>query len=551
MRNQGLLGLLGRYLTSTKCLALWGLFITVAAAYVVNIRLAVMMNEWNGRFFNALQAVNVDAIYDALFDFIWLASSIILLLVTAGYLKQRLILALRRDITFLFFNNWLSDFSAHYLLQQSGNEPDNPDQRITEDVRGLVTLSVNLFLSFLESVLTIGSFSVILWKLSGSLKVFGVTIEGYMFWVCLSYTIFATAITHLIGRKLKPLNIEVQHKEANLRASLMEKRRYADAIAGSQAESVERIRLQNRFDDLLDVLIRLVKKQRDLNFFTVGLGQITHLAPIFFALPSFFAGTLMLGGLMQIRGAFVDVARSFSWFIFAYDELALLAATYERLRRLHKGLQEGDARRESLLVTRASAKQEHSELQIQLPGSAKKVSADIHLTEGKLQVISGPSGIGKSTLLKSLAGFYECDQGAITVKPDLMWIPQKSYLFNGSLKDNLTYPKLSSEFTDTQCQEALRKFGLQAFCNRLHESQDWVLKLSGGEQQRICLIRAILNNPSTLLLDETISALDDESATSALNVLRQELPQTAIVLVSHQQIALEQADSIAQVKAIS
>ena len=116
----------------------------------------------------------------------------------------------------------------------------------------------------------------------------GFTIPGYMFWVCVLYTIVASGLTHLIGRKLKPLNINAQHMEANLRAALMEKRRHADAIAGAHAESAEEASLSERFHQLLRVLIALVKRKRDLNLFTVGIGQFTHLAPIFFALPSFW-----------------------------------------------------------------------------------------------------------------------------------------------------------------------------------------------------------------------------------------------------------------------
>ena len=231
-RPSGLCRLITQYLFTRSQWRLWGLFAIVLAAYAFNIKLAVLYNDWNGRFFNALQAVNRDAIFRELFYFIGLAAVIIVLLVWAGYVKDRLALALRRDLTQIFFKRWLSPESAHYLLRESGREPDNPDQRVTEDVRQLVNLSVDLLVSFYDAMLTIGSFSVILWQLSGSAELFGITIPGYMFWVCILYTIVATWITHLIGHKLKGLNINAQHMEANLRAALMEKRRHADAIAG-------------------------------------------------------------------------------------------------------------------------------------------------------------------------------------------------------------------------------------------------------------------------------------------------------------------------------
>ena len=160
--RQGLWGILKRWLFSLQALPLWAVFALVAMANVANVRFAVALNEWNGRFFNALQQVDASAIYDALFDFIWLASALILLLVMTQYIKNRLLLSLRRELTFRLIDVWMSPTAAHYQLRESGREPDNPDQRIIEDSRELVGLVVNLSLSFLESVLTIGSFSVIL-----------------------------------------------------------------------------------------------------------------------------------------------------------------------------------------------------------------------------------------------------------------------------------------------------------------------------------------------------------------------------------------------------
>ena len=428
----GLRRLIAARLFSRTQWRIWALAALVLAAYAVNIKLAVLYNDWNGRFFNALQAVNKAAIFRELFYFIGLAAAIIILLVWAGYIKDRLMLALRRDLTEVFFKRWLSPQSAHYLLRESGEEPDNPDQRIAEDVRLVVSLSVSLAVSLYDSLLTVGSFSVILWQLSGSAEVWGFTIPGYMFWVCVLYTFVASGLTHLIGRKLKPLNINAQHMEANLRAALMEKRRHADAIAGAHAESVEEASLSERFHQLLRVLIALVKRKRDLNLFTVGIGQFTHLAPIFFALPSFLAGVIQLGGLMQIRGAFNDVARSLSWIIMSYEELAALAAAYERLERLESGLTQADhTRRQIQAHNSADSKRSDglsADILLKIPrGKAAALNAEIpvsfSLKPGSLAIIAGPSGIGKTTLLRVLAGFSESFTGCIRCGGSVLWMP--------------------------------------------------------------------------------------------------------------------------------
>ena len=544
----GLRRLLVCYFFNRARWKLWLLFGVVFAAYAFNIKLAVLYNDWNGRFFNALQAVDKDGIFRELFYFIGLAAVIIVLLVWAGYLKDRLKLALRRDITILFFQRWLSPESAHFLLRESGREPDNPDQRITEDVNALVSYTVNLSVSFYDSLLTIGSFSVILWTLSGSAEVWGITIPGYMFWVCVLYTVIATGLTHLIGRKLKPLNIEAQHQEANLRAALIEKHRHSDAIAGAHAEAVEEAGLRERFSQLMDVLIALIKRKRDLDLFTVGMRQFTHLAPIFFALPSFLSGAIQLGGLMQIRGAFNDVARSLSWFIMAYDDLMRLAAAYERLRCLEEGLTQGDADHRTLMKARGISKTVplSGAMTLTVPDgtSVRELPINLHLAPGTLTVICGPSGVGKSTLLKVLAGFRGGFAGVLETRGTVFWMPQQTYLPKGTLKAAVTYPKPMNAVTDERITTLFEAAGLSQLAVKLHDTADWATVLSGGEQQRLSLLRAVLSEPEVLLMDEMTSGLDEANGRRMMALLRQQLPRTTLVLVSHQSYIRSLADTV-------
>lgn len=551
-RNRGgLLRLLGDWLLCQNALPYWLVFLLVAGANVANVRFALALNEWNGRFFNALQRIDEAAIYDALFDFIFLASALIAILVLTQYVKRRLLLALRRDLTFRLIDKWLNTESAHFLLRESGCEPDNPDQRIIEDTRALVTRTVNLLLSFLESVMTIGSFSVLLWTLSGSATLFGFTIPGYMFWICVLYTIAATGITHLIGRPLKRLNFEAERAEADLRWGFMEKRRHADSIAGATGEAAEAVNLRKRFHSLLDVLIALVKKQRNLDFFTVGLGQVTHLAPIFFALPAFLAGGIQLGGLMQIRGAFTDVARSFSWFIFAYDDLAALAATTERLSKLVNGIEEADEERLNNLsrirpLQDDSAERFSVDADMHVPNAHAPLPVRLSACPGETVAVTGPSGVGKSTFLKLLAGYFGSYSGTFSLRPGTrtMWLPQKPYLFKGTLAENIVYPAPSDEVDIAELENLLESVGLAALKTRLYDEADWINVLSGGEAQRVVSLRAKRFEPDVLLLDEATSALDAAAAKDLLLQLRRVLPETTIVFVTHQEALLDAADRV-------
>ena len=551
-RNRGgLLRLLGDWLLCRSALPYWLVFLLVAGANVANVRFALALNEWNGRFFNALQRIDEAAIYEALFDFIFLASALIAMLVLTQYVKNRLLLAMRRDLTFRLIDKWLNAESAHFLLRESGHEPDNPDQRIIEDARALVTRTVNLLLSFLESVMTIGSFSVLLWTLSGSATLFGITIPGYMFWICVLYTIGATGITHLIGRPLKRLNFEAERCEADLRWGFIEKRRHADSVAGATGEAAEAVNLRRRFHSLLDVLIALVKKQRDLDFFTVGLGQVTHLAPIFFALPTFLAGGIQLGGLMQIRGAFTDVARSFSWFIFAYDDLAALAATTERLSKLVNGIEEADEERHKNLsrihpLPDDSAECLTVDASLDVPNAPAPVGVHFSACPCETVAVTGPSGIGKSTLLKLLSGYFGSYTGTFALRQGarILWLPQKPYLFKGTLAENIVYPAPSDEVDPSELEALLESVGLAGLKPRLHDEADWINVLSGGEAQRVVSLRAKRFDPDVLLLDEATSALDAAAARRLLLQLRRALPETTIVFVTHQEALLDVADRV-------
>lgn len=551
IKSSSFTGFLFQTFISKKLWRFWLLIGVVILAYLVNIKLAVALNEWNGRFYNALQSVKKDEIFDCLYDFTKLCSAIIAVLVTADYLQGRAALIAREELTFKFFNTWLSPDGVFYKLRVEHIEPDNPDQRIAEDIRDLINIFLNLCTSFLNSVLMIGSFSVILWNLSGPIKVFGYTIPGYMFWVCLIYTALETLLTHLIGRKLKFLNFESQKREANLRSALLAKRTNAESIAGFKGEQTEKEVLHKNFRDLLTILIDILKKKRNLEYFSVGVGQITHLTPIFFSLPTFLAGHIALGGLMQIRGAFVDVARSLSWIAMSYQTLAKFVATYERLSTLHSSICQISNKTEGPTVENDEKYGLSASICFLINKHGQrvhKIRARFDISKGSIAVLQGPSGSGKSTILRTLAGFNPQATGLIKKNLKTLWVPQNNYILHNSLKANLLYPQPSDSCADEQCISLLDKVGLGFLAEKLHTDCDWSNILSGGEKQRLILARIIFNQPGLALLDEVTSALDESSALKLIDVLKESLTQTAVLLVTHQSQILKKADLIFDMK---
>ena len=511
-----------------------------------SVWLSVQFNQWNGDFYNALQQLDGSSIYRLLGQFILLIGSLILVQVYSSFLQKKLLIDWRTWMTEQLTEKWLSDQNHHYHMKLAQTEPDNPDQRIAEDIYLLIDLSLDLLLSFLRSVLTLGSFVVILWNLSGEMafEVAGKEwhIPGYMVWLCLVYTLIGTAITHWIGKPLQRLNFNQQRREADFRSALIERREHSEMIGAQNGEAIERKTLASKFSFVAENWYKLMVKERNLGFFTVGYAQVSSLAPIFFALPQFLSGVIQLGGLMQIKMAFMQVSGSLSWFIYSYRDLAKLSATVERLTTFTDKLQQINPEPSNPHNDRAKCLSATISVQDsqQLPLLTLE-NLEVH--QGQIVMIKGRSGIGKSSLLRTLSGFWPNYTGCFE-KSSSIWIPQKLYLTQNSLKSLICYPKFSEEVDDSACFDALRCVGLEHLNDRLHDVETWSSSLSGGEQQRLMFARLLVNKPTLIMLDETTSSLDRTAATQMVSVLRKYLPSSGVLMVTHQAELWPLADSL-------
>lgn len=504
------------------------LLLVVLTLSLSSVWFSVQLNQWNGDFFNALQQLDGSLIYPLLQQFMLIIVALVLVLVYADYLKKKLIIQWREWMTRDLCSRWLSPDSRHYRIQLGQQEPDNPDQRIAEDVFLLVDTSLDLLLSFLRSVLTIGSFVVILWTLSGEISIplgdAELTIPGYMVWVCLLYTLIGTLITHKVGKPLHRLNFQQQKREADFRIALVQRRNHSEAIAGQRGEDCEQQALAQSFSRVAGNWYALMSKERNLAFFTTGYSQVTMLAPIFFALPKFLAGAIQLGGLMQIKMAFTQVASALSWFIYAYKDLARWSATVERLSHFEASLFADTPRPEAAVAAKPSAATDsapdksvnvlepqavpllQASLDLLLPdGRPLLQRLRLSLTPGKLLVLHGRSGIGKTSLLRTLAGFWDGYYGELATRVSPCWISQRLYLPEGSLKSLICYPAVTQRFSDERCRQVLQQVGLGELQDTLEHTDNWLQRLSGGEQQRVMFARLLLNAPELILLDETTS----------------------------------------------
>ncbi|OLQ93216.1 hypothetical protein BIY22_01615 [Vibrio panuliri] len=523
-----------------------GLLIVIISMTFGSVWLSVQFNQWNGDFYNALQQLDGSSIYRLLGQFVLLIGSLILVAVYSSYLQKKLLIDWRTWMTEQLTAQWLSDQHHHYHMKLAQTEPDNPDQRIAEDIYLLIDLSLDLLLSFLRSVLTLGSFVTILWNLSGEMS-FNLAgqewhIPGYMVWMCIAYTLVGTAITHWIGKPLQRLNFNQQKREADFRAALIERRENSEMIGAQRGEAIEREALGTKFTFVAQNWYKLMVKERNLGFFTVGYAQVSSLAPIFFALPQFLAGIIQLGGLMQIKMAFMQVSGSLSWFIYSYRDLAKLSATVERLTTFNLKLH--DIELPSTAKHPIAPKALRATLRVHVDHERSLLEVNnLVVEQGQIVMLKGRSGLGKSSLLRTLSGFWPNFIGEYQ-RTDSIWVPQKLYLTTTSLKALVCYPQSANNIDDQTCIDALQQVGLNALTTSLDSVETWSSKLSGGEQQRLMFARLLVNKPPLILLDETTSSLDQSAATLMIQTLKHALPNSAVLMVSHQPELWAMADRL-------
>lgn len=517
------------------------LLVSVIAIELALVAIDVLVNQWNNRFYNALQDRNWDTFVSELLFFSVLAFSSIALAVYQLYLNQWLQIRWRRWLTTRYLGNWL-DGPAHYRMQLQGDAADNPDQRIAEDLKMFVEGTLTIGLGLLSSVVTLASFATILWGLSEAapLTLFGspVHIPGYLVWAAFIYAVGGTLLTHLIGRPLVGLNFNQQRFEADFRFNLVRVRENSEQIALLDGESAERLRLGERFGRVVGNWYDIMSRTKKLTAFTTSYAQAALIFPFILCAPAYFAGTMQLGGLMQTASAFGSVQRALSFFVTAYRALAEWQAVVLRLDGFETAVQSTRALAASesgVKVASGDGKTiEVKDLALQLPNGTPLVTAgELTLRERDRVLLTGPSGSGKSTLFRAIAGIWPFGRGEIRIPAGarLMMLPQRPYFPVGSLAAAIAYP--SADVDPAALRGVLKDVGLPAMAERLDEHGHWNRTLSLGEQQRLGLARAFLHKPDFLFLDEATASLDEPSEAALYRLLAERLPQTTIVSIGH------------------
>ncbi len=588
----------------------WLLLAAVVGFSLAIVRVGVLITDWNKTFYDALAAFDGRAMPALILEYLVYITLVTAFVACGNWLRKVLLFRWREHLTGQFQTDWLGGHK-HYRLQLTG-EPDNPDQRIAEDIALLSEKSIDLFKYFIMNAAKLGAFIEILWQLSGvqTFVLFGhsITVKGYLVWIALVYSAACTLITHLIGRKLQPLNVERQHREADYRATLLRVRDHAEQIALYHGENAEQSRLNARFAAVKNNWLSLIRREFYLESFSAAYLRLSMFIPIIATLPMYLAHSMSFGDMIKARSAFSNVQDGFGWFMDYYKRIIEWAAVVERLAHFQAALDQvpADSRQPETAVpspacggglgwgqtadtpsnivsaettppphpspaqaqereqvadsitSSPKAQRQPENLSDDLPATNPKQpetllttrALNLHTAEGRpllhhlnlnaaapeWLLLDGRSGIGKTTLMRTLAGLWPYYAGRFSIQgARSLFLPQCPYLPQDTLANLVRYPAPpEGSRQDAAVAAALEKVGLGRLKECLHSEEDWHKTLSGGEQQRISLARALIARPEILFLDEATNQLDDDSATALLRLLKSELPDTLVIGISHQ-----------------
>jgi putative ATP-binding cassette transporter len=521
----------------------WYIAITLLVLAVVltlaSVGVDVVFNDWNRRFYDSIQNKDEAAFWREMLNFSWIAALTIGFAVARGLVSPYLRLRWRRWLTAQYLTHWMHG-RGYYRIELE-HKIDNADQRIAEDLNQLGLLTMTLFLGVISATATLISFLFILWELSGplSLAFVGIdaTVPGYMAWVALIYAFVGTFIANIVGRRLIPLNFARQRLEADFRFSLMRVRENAEGIALYRGEPRENEALLEKYQRVFNNGWQVLATNLQLGLYQTGYAQIAIIFPYLVTGPRFFAGAITLGVMTQTASAFGQVQSALSFFIDNYTTLAELRAVMDRLIGLQVAIEERQGEGQiALTATEQGATVDVRDLTIGLPGGQKILQdAKLLLEPGQSVLVAGKSGSGKSTLFRALAGIWPFGKGEVRVPAGarVLFLPQKPYIPIGSLRDAVRYPDEQSTASDQEIVSALAAANLEALTGRLDEEAHWTNILSGGEQQRLAIARALVFKPDWLFLDEATAALDDANEASVYKTLKERLPGTTVVSIGH------------------
>lgn len=552
----------GGYFTGAASVPVWGLLATMLVSVMFEVRIQVLLSYYSNDLYSALQVAvqgvasrdaahrdsGIHGFWMALVTFCVLATIHVARIVVDTYLAQHFIIRWRIWLTDRLTTNWLTG-RAYYRDRFSETPVDNPDQRIQQDIDVFTTgvgsgpnvptyysTSIIVF-GAVESLVSVASFTAILWRLSGPLSVAGVEVPKALFWIVVGYVLVASWVAFWIGRPLIGLSFRNEKTNAAFRYALVRLRESAEAVAFYRGERAERDQLDHRFQAIIANYRRYVRRTIGLVGWNFSATQAVSPLPYVAQAPRLFAGTITLGDVTQSATAFGKIQSGLSFFRNAYSQFASYDAVIERLH----GLVEASERSQRLPSLDSQPSTDGSvelvDVEVRTPAGDRLVDPlNVTLRRGESMVITGASGSGKTSLIRSLAELWPATSGAWR-RPagddETVFVSQLPYVPLGTLRAVVSYPLRSTELGDDALRDVLTKVSLPHLCRRLDEERDWATVLSPGEQQRLAFARILLTAPKVVFLDEATSGVDEGLEFALYSLLRNELPDLIVISVGH------------------